>query len=127
MSEPFHGTDLLDVDRLLAEDERLVRDSVARWVDERWMPIVKDHFRNGTFPLELATELGAMGLLGTTLVGYGCPGLSSVAYGLAMEELERGDSGLRSFASVQDRSRCIRSMRTPMRRSRIGTSQDGQG
>ncbi|MCB9653054.1 MAG: acyl-CoA dehydrogenase family protein [Deltaproteobacteria bacterium] len=101
MSESFHGTDLLDVDRLLTEDERLVRDSVARWVDERWMPIVKDHFRKGTFPLELATELGAMGLLGTSLVGYGCPGLSSVAYGLAMEELERGDSGLRSFASVQ--------------------------
>jgi glutaryl-CoA dehydrogenase len=101
MAEPFHGTDLYRVDDLLSDDERMVRDSVARWVDERWMPIVTEHFRAGTFPRELGKELGAMGLLGSSLKGYGCPGLSSTVYGLAMEELERGDSGLRSFASVQ--------------------------
>jgi glutaryl-CoA dehydrogenase len=101
MAEPFHGTDLYQLDSLLSEDERMVRDTVARWVDDRWMPIVTEHYRNGTFPKELAPELGEMGLLGSSLHGYGCPGLSGVTYGLAMEELERGDSGLRSFASVQ--------------------------
>ncbi len=101
MAGPFHGTDLYSIDPLLAEDERMVRDSVARWVDERWMPIVTQHYRNGTFPKELSKELGEMGLLGASLTGYGCPGLSHTTYGLAMEELERGDSGLRSFASVQ--------------------------
>ncbi len=101
MAEPFHGTDLYNVDSLLSEDERMVRDSVARWVDERFLPIVTPHYRAGTFPKELAPELGEMGLLGTSLSGYGCPGLSGTTYGLAMQELERGDSGLRSFASVQ--------------------------
>lgn len=101
MAEPFHGTDLYRIDHLLSDEERLVRNSVARWVDERWMPIVTEHYRNGTFPKELALELGEMGLFGTSLEGYGCPGLSNTIYGLAMEELERGDSGLRSFASVQ--------------------------
>lgn len=101
MALPFHGTDLYDIDSLLSEDERMVRDSVARWVDERWLPIVRQHYRDGTFPTELSTELGEMGLLGSNLTGYGCPGLSGTTYGLAMMELERGDSGLRSFASVQ--------------------------
>src|SRR5687768_6543665 len=101
MAEPFHGTDLYQIDGLLAEDERMVRDTVAAWVDEKWMPIVTKHFRDGTFPAHLAPELGELGLLGSTLQGYGCPGLSSVTYGLAMEELERGDSGLRSYCSVQ--------------------------
>lgn len=101
MAAPFHGTDLYDVNGMLSEDERLVRDNVAGWVDTRWMPIVTEHYRKGTFPVELSRELGEMGLLGTSLVGYGCPGLSPVTYGLAMQELERGDSGLRSFCSVQ--------------------------
>lgn len=101
MADPFHGTDLYAIDSLLSDEERMVRDSVARWVDERWMPIVTKHYREGTFPVELSKELGAMGLLGSSLKGYGCPGLSATIYGLAMEELERGDSGLRSFASVQ--------------------------
>jgi glutaryl-CoA dehydrogenase len=101
MAEPFHGTDLYAIDELLSEDERMIRDNVARWVDERWLPIVTEHYRAGTFPREIAHELGEMGLLGANLHGYGCPGLSNVSYGLAMEELERGDSGLRSFASVQ--------------------------
>lgn len=101
MGEPFHGTDLYNVDGLLSEDERLVRDNVSGWVDERFLPIVTEHYRNGTFPKELAPEMGEMGLLGTSLQGYGCPSMSGVTYGLAMQELERGDSGLRSFASVQ--------------------------
>lgn len=101
MAEPFHGTDLYNIDSLLSEDERLVRDNVARWVDSRFLPIVTQHYRDGTFPSDLAPELGEMGLLGTSLSGYGCPGLSGTTYGLAMQELERGDSGLRSFASVQ--------------------------
>jgi len=101
MAQPFHGTDLFNLDRLLTDDERLVRDNVARWVDERFLPVVTQHYRDGTFPVELRTEMGELGLLGTSLKGYGCPGMSAVEYGLAMEELERGDSGLRSFASVQ--------------------------
>lgn len=101
MAEPFHGTDLYNVDALLSEDERMVRDNVSRWVDDRYLPVVTEHYRNGTFPSELAPEMGEMGLLGTSLQGYGCPSMSGVTYGLAMEELERGDSGLRSFASVQ--------------------------
>ncbi len=101
MAEPFHGTDLYRIDRLLSDDERLVRDNVGRWVDERYLPVVTEHYRNGTFPTELRTEMGELGLLGTSLKGYGCPGMSAVEYGLAMQELERGDSGLRSFASVQ--------------------------
>src|SRR6056297_697048 len=98
MAQPFHGTDLFKLDRLLTDDERLVRDNVARWVDERFSPVVTQHYRDGTFPVELRTEMGELGLLGTSLKGYGCPGMSAVEYGLAMEELERGDSGLRSFA-----------------------------
>ena len=101
MAEPFHGTDLYATDGMLSEEERLVRDNVGRWVDERFSPLVTEHFRRGTFPVELGKEMGEMGLFGTSLKGYGCPGMSSVIYGLAMEELERGDSGLRSFASVQ--------------------------
>jgi glutaryl-CoA dehydrogenase len=101
MADPFHGTDLLQLDELLSEDERLIRDNVARWVDDRWLPMVTEHFRAGTFPKEIATELGEMGLLGANLHGYDCAGLSNVSYGLALEELERGDSGLRSFCSVQ--------------------------
>jgi glutaryl-CoA dehydrogenase len=101
MADPFHGTDLLQLDELLTEDERLIRDNVARWVDDRWLPMVTEHFRAGTFPKEIALELGEMGLLGANLHGYDCAGLSNVSYGLALEELERGDSGLRSFCSVQ--------------------------
>jgi glutaryl-CoA dehydrogenase len=101
MADPFHGTDLLQLDELLSEDERLIRDNVARWVDDRWLPMVTEHFRAGTFPKEIALELGEMGLLGANLQGYDCAGLSNVSYGLALEELERGDSGLRSFCSVQ--------------------------
>src|SRR6266540_1806857 len=93
--------DLFDVEAKLDEEERLARRAVARFVDERFLPVVRRHHRAGTFPLELVPELAALGILGAKLEGYGCAGMSSVGYGVVMQELERGDSGLRSFASVQ--------------------------
>lgn len=89
------------IDDDLHEDERLVRDNVRAFVDAKLMPIVAGHYQAGTFPMELIPEFGELGLLGANLEGYGCAGMGSVAYGLAMQELERCDSGIRSFASVQ--------------------------
>jgi glutaryl-CoA dehydrogenase len=97
----FRGVDYYDIDELLHEEERMVRDTVRAFVDEKVIPRVGRWFRDGVFPMELAGEFGRMGLLGMTIKGYGCAGTSSVAYGLACQELERGDSGVRSFASVQ--------------------------
>jgi glutaryl-CoA dehydrogenase len=97
----FRGVDYYGLDELLTEEERLVRDTVRAFVDEKVMPRIAKHFRDGTFPNELIPEFGRLGLLGMTIQGYGCAGTSSVAYGLACQELERGDSGVRSFASVQ--------------------------
>lgn len=85
----------------LPEEERLVRDSVARFVDSKVLPIIRDHFDRHTFPAELVPELASLGLLGSSLQDYGCAGLGPLAYGLICEELERGDSGIRSFVSVQ--------------------------
>ncbi len=93
--------DLLNLDDLLTDEERAVRDAVARFVDEEVRPIAAEHFERGSFPMDLVPRLAELGLLGANLSGYGCPGLGEVAYGLAMQELERGDSGVRSFASVQ--------------------------
>ncbi len=93
--------DLYDVDSLLSEEEKMIRDSVARFVDERAMPIIAEHFDNATFPAELVSEIADLGLLGSSLEGYGCAGLNAVSYGLICQELERCDSGLRSFVSVQ--------------------------
>ncbi len=93
--------DLYDVNSLLSEEERMIRDSVARFVDERAMPIIAEHFDNATFPSELVGEIADLGLLGSSLEGYGCAGLNAVSYGLICQELERCDSGLRSFVSVQ--------------------------
>jgi glutaryl-CoA dehydrogenase len=98
---PFRGVDYYALDELLSDEERLVRDTFRRFVDEELMPIVARHFRAGTFPRELPRRLGALGALGASLTGYGCAGLGPVAYGLIMQELERCDSGFRSFASVQ--------------------------
>ncbi|HEX2568296.1 MAG TPA: acyl-CoA dehydrogenase family protein [Polyangia bacterium] len=98
---PFRGVDYYAIDSLLSEEERLVRDTFRRFVDEEVMPIIAGHFRDGTFPKHLIQRLGALGALGPSLQGYGCAGLGPVAYGLIMQELERGDSGVRSFASVQ--------------------------
>ncbi|MFO1427967.1 MAG: acyl-CoA dehydrogenase family protein [Steroidobacteraceae bacterium] len=93
--------DLFAVEELLTEDERMVRDSVARFVDERVLPVIQQHFEQHTFPRELVAQLADLGLLGCTLRGYGCAGMGPVAYGLICQQLERGDSGLRSFVSVQ--------------------------
>ncbi len=94
-------TDLYEIDALLTDEERAIRDTVARFIDTKYLPIVGKHFRHNTFPDELIPELAELGVFGATLKGYGCAGLSNVAYGLILQELERGDSGLRSFASVQ--------------------------
>lgn len=97
----LNPVDLYDIDSLLSEEERMIRDSVARFVDERAMPIIAKHFDEATFPSELVPEIAEMGLLGSSLEGYGCAGLNSISYGLICQELERCDSGLRSFVSVQ--------------------------
>ncbi|HWN04067.1 MAG TPA: acyl-CoA dehydrogenase family protein [Candidatus Dormibacteraeota bacterium] len=99
--EKFRGVDYYGIDDLLTEEQRMMRDAVRDWVEAKFLPVVSQHHRDGTFPMELATDLGEMGVFGATLTGYGCAGLDHVAYGLIMQELERGDSGLRSFASVQ--------------------------
>jgi len=94
-------TDFLAIDALLDPEEKLLRDTVRQFTRDRILPDVADWFEAGTFPLELAKEMGALGLLGMHLEGYGCAGTTSVQYGLACTELEAGDSGARSFASVQ--------------------------
>jgi glutaryl-CoA dehydrogenase len=98
---PARTTDLFDIDHLLTDEERAVRDSVRRFVDDRCMPVVAEHYRNGTFPDALIPEFGSLGLLGATLDGFGCAGMGALAYWLALAELERADSGVRSFVSVQ--------------------------
>ncbi|HEU4402687.1 MAG TPA: acyl-CoA dehydrogenase family protein [Candidatus Polarisedimenticolia bacterium] len=101
MPRSYHGLDFYAVDDLLSEEERLVRDTVRSFVTEKVLPVIERHFRAGTFPADLVPEMARLGLFGSNLEGYGCAGLNSVAYGLIMQELERGDSGLRSFVSVQ--------------------------
>ena len=93
--------DFYNIESLLSEDERQVRDTVAKFVDDRVLPIIGKCFEEERFPSELVPEMAEMGLFGPTFQDYGCAGLNNVAYGLIMQELERGDSGLRSFASVQ--------------------------
>jgi glutaryl-CoA dehydrogenase len=98
----FSGVDFYDMDSLLSDEERQIRDHVRDWVEDRYLPIVEDAYEQARFPVEMIPEIAGMGLLGATLPeAYGCAGVGDVAYGLAMQELERGDSGLRSFASVQ--------------------------
>jgi glutaryl-CoA dehydrogenase len=94
--------DLFNIDAALTEEERAVRDSVRRFVDEKVLPIIGTHYVDGTFPKHLIPEMGELGVFGANLPEeYGCAGLNNVQYGLIMQELERGDSGIRSFASVQ--------------------------
>src|SRR5436190_12340225 len=99
--EKFRGVDYYGIERLLSEEERMIRDAVRDWVEAEFLPLVVEHHRAGTFPVSLIPKLGEMGVFGATLKDYGCAELDNVAYGLIMQELERGDSGLRSFASVQ--------------------------
>ncbi|RME28374.1 MAG: acyl-CoA dehydrogenase [Deltaproteobacteria bacterium] len=97
----YEGLDFYAIDKQLTDEERMVRDLVRNWVEDRVIPIIEQHCREGRFPMHLVPEIGEMGLLGMNLEGYGCAGMSNVAYGLACQELERGDSGIRSFVSVQ--------------------------
>jgi glutaryl-CoA dehydrogenase len=98
----FQGVDYYNITDLLSEDERMIRQTVRDFVDRKFMPIIQNHHRVGTFPMEIIPQLGELGFLGITVPEeYGGPGLSNFIYGLVMQELERGDSGLRSFASVQ--------------------------
>lgn len=100
MSE-YKGVDFYGIDGLLSDEERMVRDTVREFVDNDVMPVIRKHYQDGTFPKHLIPKMGEMGLLGANLSGYGCAGMNNVAYGLINQELERGDSGIRSFASVQ--------------------------
>ncbi len=93
--------DLYDVRAQLSDEERMVQDAVGRLVDDKVLPVIQQHFENHTFPRELIPELAALGLLGSSLEGYGCAGMNAVSYGLICQELERGDAGIRSFVSVQ--------------------------
>ncbi len=98
----FSGVDFYALDLLLTEEQRAVRDTVRRWVDDAVMPIIGEHYIEGRFPSELVPAMAELGLFGANLpIEYDCAGLDNIAYGLIMQELERGDSGLRSFASVQ--------------------------
>jgi glutaryl-CoA dehydrogenase len=98
---PFEAADFYNLEELLTADERRIRDDIRGWVDDRFHPLVAQHYRDGTFPMELVPELANLNVFGPSIKGYGCAGLGSVACGLIMQELERGDSGLRTFASVQ--------------------------
>ncbi|MCS6886143.1 MAG: acyl-CoA dehydrogenase family protein [Acidobacteriota bacterium] len=98
----FKGVDFYNIDSLLTDEEKLTRDTVREFVETRIVPIIEDCYEKCRFPIELVKEMGELGLLGPTLPAeYGCAGLGQVAYGLVSQELERGDSGIRSFASVQ--------------------------
>ena len=97
----FRGVDYFLVDSLFSEEERMVRQTARRFADERILPLIRDCYRDARFPSELIPELGELGFLGANLDGYGCAGMSNVEYGLVMQEIERADSGLRSFVSVQ--------------------------
>lgn len=99
--ERFVGSDFYAIDELLTEEQRLIRDTVRDFVDDQVMPGIEDAFMNDRFPEQVIPTLGELGLLGANLDGYECAGLDNIAYGLIMQELERGDSGLRSFVSVQ--------------------------
>jgi glutaryl-CoA dehydrogenase len=98
---PLNPLDLYDITGALTEEERMVQDSVARLVDAKVLPVIQKCFEEHRFPRELVPELAALGLLGSSLKGYGCAGLNATCYGLICQELERGDSGIRSFVSVQ--------------------------
>src|SRR6201988_4256736 len=97
----YSGVDFIDFDSQLNDEEKLVRHSARQFVENEIIPIIEKHSREGTFPRHLVPQLGQLGFFGASLHGYGCAGMSNVAYGLVTQELERGDSGLRSFVSVQ--------------------------
>ena len=95
------NTDLFDINSVLTEEEQLVQDNVGRFVNDNVLPIIQECFEKHRFPAELIPEIAALGILGSSIEGYGCAGMNAISFGLICKELERGDSGLRSFASVQ--------------------------
>jgi glutaryl-CoA dehydrogenase len=97
----FPGVDYMHFDSLLSEEELLVRSTARQFVDDKVLPLMRDAYNNGSFPCQLIPEMGALGFFGANLHGYGCAGMNNIEYGLLMQELERADSGLRSFVSVQ--------------------------
>jgi len=99
--KPFEAVDFYNIDSMLSDEEKMIRDTIRQWVSKEVIPIIEKHDREGTFPKSLIPQLAELGTLGATIKGYECAGLSYTAYGLIMQELERGDSGLRSFVSVQ--------------------------
>ncbi|HWR49469.1 MAG TPA: acyl-CoA dehydrogenase family protein [Bryobacteraceae bacterium] len=99
--DPFRGVDYAYIDSLFSEEEVLVRQTARQFVEDRFMPVIRDCYRDARFPSGLIPEMGRLGFLGANLEGYDCAGMNNVEYGLIMQELERGDSGLRSFVSVQ--------------------------
>jgi glutaryl-CoA dehydrogenase len=101
MAIKFKGVDFIEFDTLLSDDERLVRDNTRKFIEENLVPIIEMCNREGRFPKELIAPMGELGFYGASLEGYGCAGMSAVEYGLMTQELERGDSGVRSFVSVQ--------------------------
>src|SRR5581483_7729729 len=101
MAIKFRGVDFIEFDTLLNDDERLVRDTTRKFIEDNLIPIIEECNRAGRFPRELVKPMGELGFFGASLKGYGCAEMSNVEYGLVMQELERGDSGLRSFVSVQ--------------------------
>lgn len=101
MAIKFQGVDFIQLDTLLSEDERMVRNTARQFIEDNLIPIIEGCNREGRFPRELVQPMGELGFFGATLQGYGCAGMNNVEYGLVMQELERGDSGVRSFVSVQ--------------------------
>ncbi len=101
MAFPFKGVDFIGFDALLSDDERMARDTGRQFIEDNLVPIIEECNREGRFPRELVPQMGQLGFFGANLHGYGCAGMSNVEYGLVMQEFERGDSGVRSFVSVQ--------------------------
>ena len=101
MAFPYKGVDFIGFDNLLDDDERLARDTARQFIEDNLIPIIEECNREGRFPRELVPQMGQLGFFGANLHGYGCAGMSNVEYGLVMQEFERGDSGVRSFVSVQ--------------------------
>src|SRR4051812_32262568 len=97
----FRGVDFIQYDSLLTDEERLVRDTTRKFIEENLIPIIEECNRAGRFPRELVKPMAELGFFGASLKDYGCAGMSNVEYGLVMQEMERGDSGVRSFVSVQ--------------------------